>query len=81
MIPRYALTRGASFSSKCELHKRVSTTDCLDSVKNHGINPEEIFQAGGKVMSIPMEEKLAYEHEGGKGSSFGYAFLPRHVTC
>ncbi|PPQ76259.1 hypothetical protein CVT26_009848 [Gymnopilus dilepis] len=44
----------------------------IPRVKNHGINPEEIFQAGGKVMSIPMEEKLAYEHEGGKGSSFGY---------
>ncbi|KDR67205.1 hypothetical protein GALMADRAFT_80197 [Galerina marginata CBS 339.88] len=44
----------------------------VSNIKNHGVDSEKIFHVGGKAMSIPMEEKLAYEHEGTKGSSFGY---------
>ena len=43
----------------------------LFSVKNHGINPDKVFKMGGKAMSIPMQDKLKFEHDGSKGSSFG----------
>jgi len=42
-------------------------------LKNHGVEEDvdNMFEAGEKVMSMPMEEKMKYE-QGDSGCSFGY---------
>ena len=40
-------------------------------LKNHGVNPDPIFEFGEETFQIPLEEKLGYEM-GDSGRTFGY---------
>ncbi|KAL8290484.1 hypothetical protein RQP46_002742 [Phenoliferia psychrophenolica] len=49
----------------------ASTTLGFFYLKNHGVDPEPIFEVGQKAFAIPIEESLGYEM-GDTGRTFGY---------
>lgn len=50
---------------------RAATTLGFFYLKNHGVEPEPIFELGERAFSIPIEESLEYEM-GDSGRTFGY---------
>lgn len=59
---------------------RASTTLGFFYLKNHGVEPEPIFELGERAFKIPLEESLEYEM-GDSGRTFGYKKVRRTFCC
>lgn len=52
----------------------------LISLKNHEVDPNEMFDMGIETMNMPMSEKLKFE-QGDDGASFGYVLLSSSIIA